>query len=134
MWMARETVDRLIANVRTADLLVAECRQRAAVQQQNFDWLANHVNRLETERSLLLSRLLSIGIMAPQITRECDDALPPHTTLGAPLTATERPENDPPGMALAAMQAGSFEDMGDVAAETFGVKHDPRTGAVMYTR
>jgi len=133
MWMTAKSFDGLLSRVRAADALTADMRQRYAVQQQNFDWLATHVNRLEVERAMLIQRLLSVGLAVPTITRE--DAPPTaRPGMGEPLRAEDRPTNEEPGMALAAMQAGSFEDMGDAAAERFGVVHDNATGTVRYTR
>jgi hypothetical protein len=133
MWINRTTFEHLLTRVHIAESLTAEIRQKSAVQQQNFDWLANHVNRLEIERSTLLARVLGVSLMAPQIARE-DSPPPPRAWMGEPLTAESRPEGEAPGMALTAMQTGSFDDMGDEAARTFGVQHDPVTGAVVYTR
>jgi hypothetical protein len=109
---------------------LAEVAQQRAVQQQNVDWLMNHVNRLEVERSTLITRVLDIGLSAPQIARTQAPASP-LGVLGIPIE--DRPPGEDTGMALAALQAGSFEDMGDEAAKLFGVEHD-RLGGVQYTK
>lgn len=127
MWIAQHTFVMLLQRATDAEARASQLCQQAAVQQQNFDWLANHVNRLEVERATLLARCLDIGVAVPTIGRVT--TLPLHT-LGIPVT--DRPDNEEPGMAATAMQAGSFEDMGDLAADQFGVCHDPRTGTVIY--
>ena len=129
MWVGRHTIEDLLARATAAEAKYQATGLHAALQQQNFDWLANHVNRLEAERALLLERLLQIGVAVPVIGRAAP-VLPIHA-MGVPIT--DRPEHEEPGMAATAMQAGSFEDMGDVAASQFGVRHDPRTGAVIYS-
>lgn len=129
MWVSTEVFEGLLKRLAAADALVAEHRQRAAVQQQNFDWLANHVNRLEIERATLMQRFMDVGVAAPQIQRDPTA----YVGMGRPIAAEDRPNEDA-GMALAAMMAGSFEDMGDEAAERLGVKHDPITGTVRYTQ
>ena len=128
MWITRQTFESLLSRACAAEAKAHVADTHAAIQQQNFDWIANHVNRLEAERATLLDRLLQLGVAAPVIGRT---PVPPLHALGIPLT--DRPENEEPGMAATAMQAGSFEDMGDLAAATFGVRHDPRTGAVFYS-
>ena len=129
MWVSSEVFEGLLKRLATADGLVAEYRRHAAVQQQNFDWLANHVNRLEIERATLMQRFMDVGVVAPQIQRDPTA----YVGMGRPVAAEDRPNEDT-GMALAAMMAGSFEDMGDEAAERLGVKHDPITGTVRYTQ
>lgn len=132
MWIRRSVFEHLLTRADKAEASAAMFRQQAAVQQQNFDWLANHVNRLEGERAALLERVLHLGVVVPQIGRTRADVAP-LKTYGMGIPAEDRPVDEEPGMALAAMQSGSFEDMGDEAAGRFGVTHDPRTGTVMYT-
>jgi hypothetical protein len=129
MWVPAQTFNDLLARLAKAEALAADLRQRAAVQQQNFDWLANHVNRLEIERATLMQRFMDVGVVAPQIQRDPTA----YVGMGRPVAAEDR-TNEDTGMALAAMMAGSFEDMGDEAAERLGVKHDPITGTVRYTQ
>jgi hypothetical protein len=131
MWISSKRVLELVSHAATEAGNAAALRQQLAVQQQNFDWLANHVNRLEIERSQLLARIAGIGVVAPQIVRD-PTPQPPGIIGGIPVQ--DRPEGEEPGMALAAMQSSSFEDMGDAAAQQFGVQHDPKTGSVIYTR
>jgi hypothetical protein len=133
MWITNATFQKLLTRLQVAEALTAHLRQAAAVQQQNVDWLANHVNRMEIERSTLLQQVLHLSVVAPQIARE-DGPPTASLGLGAPLRADDRPIDEEPGMALAALQAGAFEDMGDDAAARFGVHHEPSTGAVQYTR
>jgi hypothetical protein len=133
MWISTARFISIIGQGNSAAGREAELRKQLAVMQQNFDWLANHVNRLEAERSTLLQRVLDVGFVSPQIARQ---EPPPaeRVGMGAPINATDRPEGEDPGMALAAMMGGSFEDMGDEAAARFGVTHDPTTGTILYER
>ena len=133
MWISAKRVFELVGHASAAEARAVQARQQLAVMQQNFDWLANHVNRLEAERSTLLQRVLDVGFVSPQIARQ---EPPPaeRVGMGAPINATDRPEGEDPGMALAAMMGGSFEDMGDEAAARFGVTHDPTTGTILYER
>lgn len=116
--------DRLV----TAETAAAERQSRLLVLQQNFDWLANHVNRLEAERVTLLQHVLQVTLAAPVIRRT---ETPSEThAFGTPL-----PDAPPPIPGLADLPAGEFgfEDMGDAAAAILGISHDPTSGAVIYS-
>lgn len=134
MWIRTDLFETLVRARADADTRAAEATRQLAVMQQNFDWLANHVNRLERERQTLLARLLDVGLVAPQIGRTSTGPARPGAIVGAPIPEEDRPATDEIGMALAGVQASSFEDMGDVAAGLYGVAHDPTTGMVTYTK
>lgn len=110
---------------------VAQLERQLATTQANFEWLSAHVNRLEAERSTLLSRVLHLQLPAPEIVRD-------HTA--APPTPTQNriagvPVEDDYANSIPALQAmqNAFEDMGDEAASALGIVHD-RAGNVVHTR
>jgi hypothetical protein len=129
MWISAKLFRELLTHAASAEARAAALHQQLAVQQQNFDWLANHVNRLEVERAALTERILGVGVQAPQIER---DPVAAALNVVGGIPVQDRPEGEDVGMALAAMQGSSFEDMGDKAASLLGVTHDPKTGAVIY--
>jgi len=134
MWLSRSSFDALVTRAHEAEVAFFTLQSHTAVQQQNFDWLANHVNRLEAERATLLHRVLGVAMTAPMILRGDPETPAEKPGMGEPLRTSDRPTDEEPGMAVTAMQAGSFEDMGDQAATRFGVVHESMTGSVMYTR
>lgn len=119
---------------------MADATRRAAVQQQNFDWLAAHVNRLEAERALLLHRILDLRAVAPVIetgqpTLHTQSG-PPLGPIAPPIPTEARPEAPEGGVdipGLLTTLGSSFEDMGDGAAKLLGVTHTD-DGHLLYTR
>lgn len=108
---------------------VAQLTQQLTVAQTNFDWLAAHVNRLEAERSQLLSRVLAISFPAPEIVRDTPPPTPTQSRFAGVPVEDEYANSIP---AVQAMQ-NAFDDIGDEAASTLGIIHD-RQGHVVHTR
>lgn len=133
MWISERAFTQMRLDLAEATGRASELTRQLAVMQQNFDWLANHVNRLEAERSTLLARLLDLGITAPQIARTTPEPRA-GSIVGQPIPEEGREPGDEIGVALAGIHASSFEDMGDDAARLYGVTHDPATGMVTYTK
>lgn len=108
---------------------VVQLERQLATAQAHVDWLSAHVNRLEGERSTLLSRVLQIQLPAPEIVRDHAPPTPAQNRIaGVPI-------EDDYGNSIPALQASqnSFDDVGDEAASALGIVHD-RMGNVVHTR
>jgi len=113
---------------------LTEKTARVASLTAHVEWLSQHVNRLEAERTALLAKL-GVGVATPQI--EFDPrAFGTPASQGAPILARDEsvergtPEDSIPA---AVHQGVSFEDMGDEVAAHEGVRHLD-DGTVEYTR
>lgn len=131
------TLSRELASMRTAGQALSEQlgklkaeRDQLVALKASFEWLTNHVNRLETERNLLTQRVLGMNLPPMQLERVPDD--PPTPTQSR---IVGRPREDDYASSIPAAQAMQtiFEDIGDDAAKEQGIEHD-EAGNVVYTR
>jgi len=113
---------------------LTEKTARIASLEAHLDWLSQHVNRLEAERTQLLARI-GVGVATPVIEYNPEQFGTPASQAPSNLARDEDVEQGTPEDSIhaAVHQAVSFEDMGDDAAAVSGVKH-AADGTVLYTR
>lgn len=139
--MKASAADTVAAQLKKANETVAELREVVHEQhamelsltsqlsqlQSSFEWLTQHVNRLERERAELFARVLNLQLPAMTLEREKAPSISPSQVVGVPGDSYEN--------TIPALQAagGLFEDVGDDAAARLGVGHDDM-GNVKWTR
>ncbi len=118
-----------LAHVKTQQELL-DARAQIAALRSSFEWLTEHVNRMEQERAALLSRVLGLTVPAMNIGREATDAPTPTQS-----RIVGRPAEDEYAGTIPALQAvgALFEDAGDEGAAALGAKHDAM-GNVTWTK
>lgn len=106
---------------------VLRLTEQLAQLRSSFEWLTNHVNRLERERAELFARVLNLQLPAMSLERQKEESVSPSQIAGTPGDSYED--------SIPALQAvgGLFEDVGDDAAAKMGIKHDDM-GNVKWTR
>jgi hypothetical protein len=103
--------------------------QQLAALRASFEWLTQHVNRLERERAVLLQRVLGVTLPVPEIGRASE---PDRVGVATPPTAPTQPDYSTTIAGLQALGA-AFEDVGDELAAQLGLRHD-EFGNVRSTR
>jgi len=100
-----------------------------AALRASFEWLTEHVNRLERERSELLARLMGVSLPAMSLGVREDVPTPTQTQVFG------RAAEDEYGGSIPALQAvgALFEDVGDEHASQLGARHDAM-GNVTWTK
>ena len=113
---------------------LTEKTARVASLTAHFEWLSQHVNRLEAERTALLAKL-GVGVATPQIEFDPSAFGTPASQVQPFLARDESVERGTPedSIPAAVHQGVSFEDMGDEPAAREGVRHLD-DGTVEYTR
>ena len=105
MWIRRGDYDRLVSDLATAKATV--------------EWMRVQVNTAQAEKAALLSAVTKMPVMTPTIREAGSSPIAPSIGPG--------PTPDTFSSQLAAM----FEDVGDDAAASLKIDHDP-LGTVVY--
>lgn len=120
MWLRRKLFDDLREELAAERARREAAEKHLAIAEQHRAWMAEQVNRLEAERSLLLQRTIGVTFPVPEVIPT--PARAPETT---PLVNVKgKPLSDiVPGIDVGALKLGAaaFEDMGDDEAERQGV-------------
>lgn len=146
MFSRRSDVElQLIEKLARANATILELSKQIATEKSRFEWLSAHVNQLQTERAILLDRVL--GVQVPVMTLE----RAPEPPAAAPTRDVIDPQKLRSMTAFAPAPGGSpgqvfrpaaddvkrriddqtlFEDVGDDEARRIGVGWDGEGVAV----
>lgn len=131
MWIRWSHYEHLFRALSEARERIVQLEKQNASHVATIEWLRLHVNRLETERSVLTSERLRVLFPTPTIQREPESPRPVEPDAGRTVIDTPV-SRDLPADSIPMQQflSAALEDVGDEMAGRLGVSNDNPEGVL----